>query len=99
MTVSRDEVRRIAALAALRVSDLDVDDIAGDLSAIVELITQLEEAGSDGAEPHRHGPEQAPLREDEVAPSDLAVPPEQFAAEFREGFFVAPRPPGVGSDP
>lgn len=98
VSVSREEVRRIAQLAALAVPDDDIDAIAEDLSSIVELIRQLEDAAGRDATPYRPGAVAAPLRDDRVVPPNLVRPPEEFAAEFADGFFLAPRPPGVGSD-
>ena len=98
MTVSRETVQRIAALAALAVPDDDLDAIAGDLTAILDLIRQLGDAIDVDAPGHEPGRSAAPLREDTVTPSGLNAPPQEFAAEFAEGFFVAPRPPGVGSE-
>lgn len=98
MSVSRDEVHRIAELASLAVDPADADDIARDLSAILGLIQQLEGSEEMGVAPHRHGPAAAPLRDDRPVRSGLDGSPEDFAAEFAEGFFLAPRPPGVGTE-
>lgn len=92
MSVSREEVRRIAELAELRVEDDAVDALAEQLSRILDYVAQLERMpAGDAARPFVAGPEEIALRPDEVRPWPLADGPADLARGFREGFFTVPR--------
>ena len=72
MALSLEEVRRIAALAHLRLTPEDERTFAVQLSAILDYVRQLEELDVSQVEPMTHAlaaGEAAPLREDEVRPS------------------------------
>jgi aspartyl-tRNA(Asn)/glutamyl-tRNA(Gln) amidotransferase subunit C len=94
MSLSLDEVRRIAALARLRLSAEEERTFAVQLSAILEHVRQLEELDVSAVEPMTHAlaAEEAPrLRADAVEPS---LPPDEAlaAAPAREGTcFKVPR--------
>jgi aspartyl-tRNA(Asn)/glutamyl-tRNA(Gln) amidotransferase subunit C len=80
MALSLEEVRRIAALARLRLTPEEERTFAGQLSAILEYVEQLKELDVSGVEPMTHAlaaGEAAQLREDEIRPS---LPPEKALA-------------------
>ena len=54
MSLSADEVRKVADLARLELSDADVEIMARQLSAIVDYINQLQQVNTDGVEPLAH---------------------------------------------
>jgi aspartyl-tRNA(Asn)/glutamyl-tRNA(Gln) amidotransferase subunit C len=93
MALSRDEVRRIAALARLRLSPGEESRLAGELSAILDYVRQLEELDVSGVEPMTHALAQGetPFRADEVTPG--LAPDEALAnAPARSGTcFQVPR--------
>ncbi|MCI0435062.1 MAG: aspartyl/glutamyl-tRNA amidotransferase subunit C [Gemmatimonadetes bacterium] len=104
MSVTPDEVRRIAALARLRLDDAEIDRLTIQLRSILAHVEQLEtvdHAGSAaGLDAPRHV--RAPRR-DEPGADPLAVPPDRFAIDWRDGFFVVPRlaaldPDAVGDE-
>jgi aspartyl-tRNA(Asn)/glutamyl-tRNA(Gln) amidotransferase subunit C len=70
MALSVDEVRRIATLARLRLSPEEEVRLAGELSAILDYVRQLEELDVSGVPPMTHAlaGEETPLREDQVVP-------------------------------
>jgi aspartyl-tRNA(Asn)/glutamyl-tRNA(Gln) amidotransferase subunit C len=70
MPLSPEEVRRIAALARLRLSPEEESRLAGELSAILDYVRQLEELDVSGVEPMTHAlaAGETPLREDVVLP-------------------------------
>jgi len=94
VALSLDEVRRIAALARLRLSPEEERTFAGQLSAILDHVRQLEELDVSAVEPMTHAlaAGDAPsLRPDAVEPG---LSPEQAlaAAPAREGTcFKVPR--------
>ena len=72
MSISLDEVRRIAVLARLELSSEEEQLFAGQLSAILDYVEQLKTLDVSGVEPMTHAlaaEDAAPLREDEVRPS------------------------------
>ena len=70
MALSLEEVRRIAALARLRLLPHEEERLAGELSAILDYVRLLEELDVSGVEPMTHALASAetPLRDDEIRP-------------------------------
>jgi aspartyl-tRNA(Asn)/glutamyl-tRNA(Gln) amidotransferase subunit C len=80
VSLSLDEVRRIAALARLRLSADEERLFQGQLSAVLEHVDELAKLDLSGVEPMTHAlaaGEPSPLRPDEVRPS---LPPEEALA-------------------
>jgi aspartyl-tRNA(Asn)/glutamyl-tRNA(Gln) amidotransferase subunit C len=94
MALSLEEVRRIAALARLRLTPEEEQRFAGQLSAILEHVEQLKALDVSGVEPMTHAlaaGDASPLRDDVVQES---LPPGDAvaAAPAREGTsFKVPR--------
>ena len=92
VSIGREEVLHVAALAELAVDDADLDRLVEQLSRIVEYVAQLDRlAGDAAADPFLPGPEAVRLREDVAGPVPLARPPAALAPEFADGFFLVPR--------
>jgi len=94
MALSLADVRRIASLARLELSPEEERLFAGQLSAILDYVRQLETLDVSGVEPMTHAlaaGEPAPLREDQVRPG-LPADRALAAAPAREGTcFKVPR--------
>jgi aspartyl-tRNA(Asn)/glutamyl-tRNA(Gln) amidotransferase subunit C len=94
MALSLAEVRRIAALARLELSDDEEQSFRAQLSGMLDYVAQLEELDLAGVEPMTHAlaaGELPPLRVDEVRPS-LAPEDALANAPEREGTcFKVPR--------
>ncbi len=93
MALSLEEVRRIAALARLRLSPEEEQTFAVQLSAILGYVDQLKELDVSGVEPMTHAlaAGDVPLRPDERRDS---LPPSDALANApaREGtYFKVPR--------
>jgi len=92
--LSIEEVRRIAALARLTLSPDEERLYAGQLSAILDYVRQLEELDVSGVEPMTHAlaaGETPALRADEVR-EGLGAERALAAAPAREGTaFLVPR--------
>jgi aspartyl-tRNA(Asn)/glutamyl-tRNA(Gln) amidotransferase subunit C len=94
VALSLEEVRRIAGLARLRLSPDEEQKFAGQLSAILDHVRQLEELDVSGVEPMTHAlaaGEVPALRPDAERPG---LPPGEAlaAAPAREGTcFKVPR--------
>ena len=94
MSVSRDEVLRIAQLAELDVEEEQLPEMAAQMSRILDYVAQLSAIPSNGTvKTFVPGPDAIRFRPDEVAPPPplLAFGPDKFAPAFKEGFFVVPK--------
>jgi aspartyl-tRNA(Asn)/glutamyl-tRNA(Gln) amidotransferase subunit C len=87
MSLTPDEVRWVAKLARLQLSDADLATMTKQLAAIVAYVTQLQQVNTDGVEPLNHAlPVHNVFREDEPRPS-LAVDAALANAPDRRGDF------------
>lgn len=50
-TISRDDVRHLAQLSSLQLSDDEVDGLQTDISSILKYVEQLDELNTEGVEP------------------------------------------------
>ena len=92
MSISRDEVLRVAQLAELGVPEGRADQLVRDISGIVDYVSHLSELDTGGADrAFQPGPASTPLRDDEVVRYPLTRTPAEMAPEFIDGFFVVPR--------
>ena len=86
------EVKKIASLARLKLSEAEIARLATQLSAILGYFDKLQEVKTDGVAPASHPPELVgPRREDEVAPWPK---PQQLVALSRDAegeFYRVPR--------
>ena len=91
--IERDQVLHVARLARLRLTDDEVDRMAGEMSKILEHVEKMSELDLDGVEPTSHVVElQNVLREDvprESLPRERALEP---APDVAEGGFRVPSP-------
>jgi aspartyl-tRNA(Asn)/glutamyl-tRNA(Gln) amidotransferase subunit C len=90
--IKPQEVREIAILARLDLSDQEIDRMTTDLDAILGYVAALGDLDTSAVEPMTHAvPFDCPLRADQVAPS-LPVEEALKNATRREGsFFQVPR--------
>jgi aspartyl-tRNA(Asn)/glutamyl-tRNA(Gln) amidotransferase subunit C len=87
MSLSPDEVRWIAHLARLELSDVELATMTRQLSAILDYVRQLQEVDTEGVEPLAHALEvHNVFRADEPAPS-LPVDAALANAPDRRGDF------------
>jgi aspartyl-tRNA(Asn)/glutamyl-tRNA(Gln) amidotransferase subunit C len=92
MSVSREEVLKIAQLAELEVDEATLPALAEQMSRILEYVAQISAvAASEAVKPFIPGPDAVRFRPDEVKPIPLAFGPDQFAPAFKEGFFLVPK--------
>ncbi len=92
MSVTHDEVLKIAQLAELAVSDEALPELATQMSRILEYVAQINSvSASEGVKPFVPGPDAVRFRADEVKPWPLAFGPDKLAPAFKDGFFLVPR--------
>ena len=99
MKIGEEEVRHVATLAELAVTDVDVPLLATQLAAIVEFVAQLDALDvSDATVAIVVGPDRLPLRADDVNPILMSRTPAQIAPAFQQGFFVVPKLGGLAEE-
>lgn len=92
MSLSPEEVRKIAHLARLDVSDAEVDTYAGELSRILELVDRMNAADTGDITPMAH-PQHAiqRLRPDTVSEPDQRERFQALAPATERGLYLVPR--------
>jgi aspartyl-tRNA(Asn)/glutamyl-tRNA(Gln) amidotransferase subunit C len=91
MSISRDDVRKIAELARLEIADDRIERVARELSAVLDYAASLSQLDLEGCEPTVFAPGDAPLREDDLDGRRLASEVALAAApEAEHGFFLVP---------
>jgi aspartyl-tRNA(Asn)/glutamyl-tRNA(Gln) amidotransferase subunit C len=92
MPVTFDDVRHIAALAHLDVSEERLPTLVGELNAILAHMEVLQRVDvRDVPADLAAGLTPMPLRGDDGQQYPLARPREAFAPAMRDGFFLVPR--------
>ena len=92
MSISSDEVRKVAHLARLDVSGEQLDAYASELSTILALVAQLERADTANVPPLAHPIEASQrLRADEVAESDQRRRFQAIAPAVQDGLYRVPK--------
>ena len=91
MSISREEVRRIAELARLEIPEARIERVASELSAVLEFAGALQRLDLSGCEPSVFAPADTPLREDALDGRCLGAETALAAApEGEHGFFLVP---------
>jgi aspartyl-tRNA(Asn)/glutamyl-tRNA(Gln) amidotransferase subunit C len=92
MSVTHDDVLKIARLAELEVSEEALPLLAEQMSRILDYVRQIDSVpASEGLRPFVPGPDAVRFRPDEVKPWPLAFGPETLAPAFKDGFFLVPK--------
>ena len=85
MSLELDDVRKVAKLSRLEVSDADLTTMAAQLNRILDYVDALQEVDTDGVEPLAHPlPLQNVFRDDTPTPS-LSVAEALANAPSRQG--------------
>lgn len=92
MAVTIDDVRHIASLARLGLTDTRATDIVNELNTILAHMDELAKVDTAGVqEAIGVGAEGLPVRKDSGPPFPLARSLDAFAPSMRDGFFLVPR--------
>lgn len=92
MAVSLDDVRHVALLARLGLTDARALALAAELNSILEHMDVLSRVDTDGIEPVAGiGAAGTPLCPDEGPPIPLATGIDAFAPRTADGFLLVPR--------
>mgnify|MGYP001127040356 CR=1 FL=1 len=92
MAIDKDTARRVAHLARIEVAEADLDHLAGELSAILGFMDELNEVDIDGVEPMTSvTPMALPWRADAITDGAIRDRVLANAPDAREGFFTVPK--------
>ena len=92
MSIDKDTARKVAHLARIAVKDEDLPKLAGELSAVLAFMEQLNEVDVDGVEPMTSvTPMRLVRRKDEVTGGNIQAQVLKNAPDAREGFFAVPK--------
>lgn len=92
MSVTKDDVRKVARLSRIAVPDARLEPLAAELSGILDWIEQLNEVDVDGVEPMTSVVDTIlPQREDVVSDGNKAPDILANAPRSVDGFFVVPK--------
>jgi aspartyl-tRNA(Asn)/glutamyl-tRNA(Gln) amidotransferase subunit C len=92
MSLTHDEVLRIARLARLEVSPAEAETTREQLNGIFAFIEQLRAVDTEGIEPMAHAVDVVQrLREDKVTESDRRADFQTVAPETEAGLYLVPK--------
>jgi aspartyl-tRNA(Asn)/glutamyl-tRNA(Gln) amidotransferase subunit C len=92
MSLTRDEVKKVAGLAKLRMGDEQLDKMGPELNNILGFIEQLAEVNTDNIEPLSNVARSTlPLRKDVVDDGNCQDKVLANAPEAIEGYFAVPK--------
>ncbi len=92
MSLTNDQVRGIARLARLRLTDEEVSEVSGKLASILEMVDQLQATDTREVVPMAHPLDAAQrLRPDEVTEADQRDDYQRNAPQTERGLYLVPR--------
>ena len=92
MTISREDIEKVAVLARIRLDDEQIPALENDLSNILNLVDQLSAANTDNVEPLAHPLDATQrLRADEITESNQREAFQAIAPATENGLYLVPR--------
>ena len=92
MSLTLEQVRRVAHLARVDVSDAEAQDTLGHLNGIFALIEEMQAVDTRGVEPMAHAQELGQrLRPDEATETDRWDAFQAVAPEVEAGLYLVPQ--------
>jgi aspartyl-tRNA(Asn)/glutamyl-tRNA(Gln) amidotransferase subunit C len=92
MSLSKEEVRRIAELARIGISDAEARAVQAQLNDIFELIGKMQKVDTEGVEPMSHGQDlKLRLRDDVVTERDQRERFQSVAPKVEQGLYLVPK--------
>src|SRR5438876_4807804 len=89
MSVTREDVLKIARLAELEVDEAALPVLTEQMSRILDFVAQISAVpASEGARPFVPGPDAVWFRVDEVRPWPVGFGADRVGPAFKAGFFV-----------
>ncbi|HEY1289422.1 MAG TPA: Asp-tRNA(Asn)/Glu-tRNA(Gln) amidotransferase subunit GatC [Burkholderiales bacterium] len=92
MSLSDDQIRRLARLARLALQPGETAEVGSRLNRILELVGQIQAVNTAGIEPMSHALDVVQrLRPDEVTEADRREAYQSVAPAVEEGLFLVPK--------
>lgn len=92
MSLTLEQVRRVAHLARIEVSDAEANSTLGHLNGIFTLIEAMQAVDTRGVEPMAHAQDLAQrLRPDEVTEVDRREAFQALAPDAEQGLYLVPQ--------
>jgi len=92
MSLSHDEVKRIARLARIAVNESEVEGVKAQLNRVLGLIDQLQAVDAKGIEPMAHALDLVQrMRADEVTETDRHAQFQALAPAVERGLYRVPK--------
>lgn len=92
MSLTVQDIERIAHLARIRVTPAEVADVQAKLDGIFRLIDEMQSVNTTGVEPMSHGLDMVlRLREDAVTETDQRDKFQKNAPEAANGYYLVPK--------
>ena len=92
MSLTLEQVRRVAHLARIEISDAEAESTLGHLNGIFSLIEEMQAVDTRGVDPMAHAQDLAQrLREDRVTEVDRRAAFQAVSPETEAGLFLVPK--------
>ena len=92
MTISREDIEKVAVLARIRLDEEQIPALENDLGNILSLVDQLSAADTDNVEPLAHPLDAVQrLRPDEVTETNQREAFQAIAPATEDGLYLVPR--------
>ena len=92
MTISREDIEKVAVLARIRLDEEQIPALENDLGNILSLVDQLSAADTDNIEPLAHPLDAVQrLRADEVTETNQREAFQAIAPATEDGLYLVPR--------
>ena len=92
MSVSPDDIQKMAHLSRRKVEDDKIEKLSADINNILGLVDQLQQANTDGVAPMAHPLDASQvLRKDEVNESNQREKYQRCAPATEDGLFLVPK--------
>ena len=92
MSITREEIKKVAHLARINVSQAELEQVEKKLVGILALIEKMQEVDTDSIEPMSHALDiNQPLREDKVTEEDIRDKSLSLAPHSEQSLFIVPQ--------
>ena len=92
MSINKEEIKKIAHLARINVSQPELEQVEKKLVGILDLIEKMQDVDTDSIEPMSHALNiNQPLREDKVTEKDIRDKSLSLAPHSEQSLFIVPQ--------
>ena len=92
MSINKEEIKKVAHLARINVSQPELEQVEKKLIGILTLIEKMQEVNTDAIEPMSHALDiNQPLREDKVTEKDIRDKSLPLAPHSEQSLFIVPQ--------